>query len=216
MAGAHGVITEGLDVIWKTVDKVPQDDETNFLGYALQVVEFVEHHHWYEETIMFPMMAPEWTSSAIEEHTLFAKYLEEFEHYLHAVLGLEKNAAGKAVASKNAKVPYEKEKLKEIMRNLVGPLYSHLKKEIGYLEPQAIRDSGLPLAKLEKLEARGSKHFASEVDPFTYLVFGVTAVHPSSGFPPAPGFVKKVLVPYVFWWKNKNLWKYKPDFTNDP
>ena len=81
---------------------------------------------------MFPMMAPEWTSPAIEEHTLFAKYLEEIEHYLHAVLGLEKNAAGKAIPSNKAKVPYEKEKLKEIFRNLIGPLYSHVSQSFDF------------------------------------------------------------------------------------
>jgi hypothetical protein len=93
---------------------------------------------------------------------------------------------------------------------------SQLKAEIGYLDPAKVRATGLPVEKLEKVNAATEKHLQNEVDPFTYLVHGCLHVPPTMAqFPPIPPLVRKLLVPWVFYWKHKSLWKYVPIYTAD-
>ena len=91
---------------------------------------------------------------------------------------------------------------------------SQLKAEIGYLDPAKVRATGLPQEKLEKMNAATEAHLQNEVDPFSFLVHGCLHVPPTMAqFPPIPALVRKVLVPWVFYWRYKSLWKYVPNYT---
>ena len=91
-----------------------------------------------------------------------------------------------------------------------------LKAEIGYLDPAKVRATGLPVAKIEQMNGVTEKHLQNEVDPFTYLVHGCLHVPPTlAEFPPIPTLVRKVLVPWVFYWKHRPLWKYVPNYAAD-
>jgi hypothetical protein len=93
---------------------------------------------------------------------------------------------------------------------------SQLKAEIGYLDPAKVRATGLPVEKLEKMNAAFEKHLQSEVGPSTYLVHGCLHIPPTMAqFPPIPTLVRKILVPWVFYWKHRSLWKYAPTFAAD-
>ena len=60
------------------------------------------------------------------------------------------------------------------------------------------------------------EHLQNEVDPFSYLVRGRLHVLPTMAqFPHIPTPVRKVLVPWVFYWKHKTPWKYVPNYATD-
>jgi hypothetical protein len=54
-------------------------------------------------------------------------------------------------------------------------------------------------------------HKATKGESAKALPFVLQNLPPGSPFPPAPGFVKNILGPWVFWWKYKNLWKVSRD-----
>lgn len=135
---------------------------------------------------MFPAMEPEFCSPAIEEHALFADGLHNFEKYLEDILGWEKNEKGKAVpVPGKAKLPYDADKIRVMLEEMMEPLFSHvsrlrrghrfsndqsltlvisqLKKEIGYIDPDKIRATGLSKEKLENLSKVADAHFQNDV-----------------------------------------------------
>jgi len=84
-----------------------------------------------------------------------------------------------------------------------------LKAETGYLDPAKARATGLLVEKLEKKNAATEEDPENEVDPFSYLVHGCLHVPPiKAQFSPIPTPARKALVPWVFYWKHKSLWRY--------
>jgi len=85
-----------------------------------------------------------------------------------------------------------------------------LKAEIGYLDPAKARATGLLVEKLEQRNAATETHPQIEVDPFSYLIHGCLHILPTVAqfVSPIPTPVRKALVPWVFYWKHKSLWKY--------
>lgn len=115
---------------------------------------------------------------------------------------------------------------------------AQLMQEITYLEPDKIRASGLTEAEMKNISAVSNKHMMSMVrrvsscrsyhglfyglfvrsssltsiiqPPATFLAYTVLITPKYSQFPPAPGFVKSFLVPYVFTWSTKKYFQFAP------
>lgn len=95
--------------------------------------------------------------------------------------------------------------------------------ELTYLEPGKIRESGITVDELKKIMDTSNKHMLSMVralsldcrpcanvmdryqPPTTFLTYTVLVTPDWSDFPPAPSFVKKILVPYVFSLSNRRV-----------
>ena len=104
--------------------------------------------------------------------------------------------------------------------------------EIGYIEPEKIRASGLTEAEMKHISDTSNKHMLNMVGgiivltfrsfilvvfcfcqpPTTFLSYTVLITPKYSQFPPAPGFVKSFLVPYVFSIPTRRVSVTKPAF----
>jgi len=159
-------------------------------------------------------MEPEFTCPALQEHALFFDALNELEEYLQAVLALKKGPKGTPIPDPTRKkIPYNRNKITELLDKLLTPLFEHLAKEVGYLDPAKLRASGLTEQRLDDIATSVERHVQGEVDVYL-LPFVIGHVPPGTGFPPMPAFLSKFLIPYVFWWKHRRLWRYLPTFKD--
>ncbi|KIM22281.1 hypothetical protein M408DRAFT_28830 [Serendipita vermifera MAFF 305830] len=211
MAGAHLMILEILANINNQLDTIPPEEKQNFALFCLFGMQIIEHHHHMEETVIFPRMQPEFTTDVVEEHAAFSSAMHELEAYLKAVLAVKQGAKNGQVIPivGQAKVPFSVPKIRQILDTMIDPLLTHLEHELEWLAPENIRESGLPRERLEEIDAKAAGHIKNEMDT-SLLVFGVGHVRPGSHFPLLPWVLIKVLVPWVFWWKDRKLWKFLP------
>jgi len=208
------MITEGIANVYEKIDFIPEDEEQRFAHFTLIGILAIHHHHHIEETLIFPKMEPEFTCPALQEHALFNDTLVELEDYLMAVLAFKKDSKGSPIPdSTKTKIPYDRNKIKALLERLSTPLFDHLSKEVEYLDPAKIKESGLSEQRLIDISASVERHVQSEID-VTVLPHVIGHVPPGTGFPPLPPFLTKFLVPYVFWWKHRKLWRYLPEFSN--
>jgi len=208
------MITEQMANIYDKIDSIPANEEQLFATFVLIGVLTIHHHHHIEETLIFPKMEPEFTSPALQEHALFTDTLEELEVYLMNVLAVKKDPKGSPIPDPTkTKIPYDRNKIIELLDRLLEPMFDHLSKEVGYLDPAKIKASGLSEQRLNDISASVERHVQSEVD-VSMLPYAVGHVPPGTGFPPLPAFLTKFLIPYVFWWKHRRLWRYLPTFPN--
>ncbi|PVF94253.1 hypothetical protein CPB86DRAFT_789234 [Serendipita vermifera] len=214
MSNAHLLIVDSIQSVYDQADTIRENQQAAFVQYSYICQQSLHHHHWFEETIAFPMLEPEFKCDVLEEHALFSEAMDRWEKYLEELLGLEKGEGGKAVPVKGkARATYDGKRMKKCIEDLSGPLFTHLQHEIDWLAPEKIRACGLPLSKLEQLEASSEHHFQNETDPFTSGVWSVIHARPGSYFPPMPWFVKKILMPWVFCWKFRAAWQFAPRYN---
>ncbi|KIM22282.1 hypothetical protein M408DRAFT_28831 [Serendipita vermifera MAFF 305830] len=211
MSGGHLLILEILANIYSQLDTIPPAEEQNFALFCLFGMQFIEHHHHLEETVIFPMMEPEFTTNVLAEHATFSGALHELDKYLKSVLAVKQGAKNGQVIPivGQAKVPFSASTIKRYMETMIDPLFTHLEHELEWLAPENIRASGLSKARLDQINAKAEEHIQNEMD-ISLLVFGTRHVRPESYFPPLPWFLAKILVPWVFWWKDRKLWKFLP------
>ncbi|PCH42152.1 hypothetical protein WOLCODRAFT_137733 [Wolfiporia cocos MD-104 SS10] len=210
MAGAHAMLMNGLLNVYQQATGVPKNKESDFVGYALQWVAALEHHHDWEENIYYPLFNPKFnTSSIVAEHATFTDGMHRFEEYLTSCLPAGAKWGYGKVVGPHEQQPYDGEKLRSLVDAFVHPLTTHFMQEITYLEPAKIRASGLTESEVKHIAAVSDKHMM-EMPPFTFLIYTILHTPPSSGFPPAPGFVKNVLAPYVFYVPNRRYWRFAP------
>jgi len=213
MCGCHLVIIEGLASIYSKALSIPRADEIDFAGYALQWARFVHHHHWHEETIFFPGMEPQYKTPAVEEHARFTDTLLELEGWLEKVTGLTKGPKGAPIPNPDPnteRANYDGEKLKGYFESMFDPLMDHLHHEIEYLDAEKIKSSGVTLKQLHDIEEASKRLYSRDVDHFSISTFIILHSPPGCGFPGAPAVVKKVLVPWVLYWKHRNWWRFAP------
>ncbi|KDQ13918.1 hypothetical protein BOTBODRAFT_66387 [Botryobasidium botryosum FD-172 SS1] len=210
MAGAHAMIANGLISVYEQASSIQKAQAVDFVGYALQWVAAVTHHHDWEETIYYPLYAPKFeTSQMVAEHASFTEGLHLMETYLISCLP-RGTKWGYGVITQNEQLEtYDSTKLLSIIGSFAEPLVQHLQKELEYLDPAKIKASGLTEDEVRHIDSVSEKHMTS-MSPFTFLTYVVLATPKSSGFPPAPWFVKNVLVPYVFYWYGRAWWKFAP------
>ncbi|CAG8686884.1 6792_t:CDS:2, partial [Acaulospora colombiana] len=196
MANVHLLLTDAVQNIYDQAESITEAQQSAFIQYAYFSEQVLHHHHWFEETIAFPIISPEFQCDILEEHAAFSDAMERWEEYLESLLGLEKNKDGKAVPSLNkTKAVYDSKRMKRYIEDMSEPLFVHLMHEIDWLAPENIRTSGLPLSKLERLKE----------DPFTFGCWVVAHGRPELQFPEMPWLGKKVLFPWVFYWKYRSV-----------
>ncbi|KAG6850646.1 hypothetical protein H0H93_010839 [Arthromyces matolae] len=190
MAGAHAMILNALLNVYEKSASIPTD--------KLQV---------WEETIYYPMFSPKFnTDSIVAEHETFHAGIENLKAYLVSCL-----PAGTTWGYSQVAGPHEQQKFNAAhFKSLVDqPLTAsdspfQLVQEITYLEPDALRASGLTEAEVKKIASVSESHMKS-MPPTTFLVYTVIHAPKETMFPPVPGMVRNMLVPNVFYIPNRRV-----------
>lgn len=210
MAGAHACLMNGLLSVYEQATTVPKAKEQDFVGYALLWCATMDHHHEWEEELYYPMYNPKFdTSFIVAEHATFHDGSVAFEDYLVSTLPAGAKYGFGKTAPAHEQAPYDGARVRELIDAFAAPLATHLIQEITYIEPEKIRASGLTEAEMKHISDVSSKHMLG-MPPTTFLAYTVLITPKYSQFPPAPGFVKSVLVPYVFSLPTRRFWQFAP------
>ncbi|KAJ3478350.1 hypothetical protein NLI96_g9818 [Meripilus lineatus] len=205
MAGAHAFLVNALLSVYEQAPSVPEEKTIDFVGYALQWVAAMHHHHEWEETIYYPLFNPKFdTSFIVAEHESFSSDVNNFEDYLVSCLPAGTKYGFGKMAETREQIEFDGDRTRSLIDAFAGPLVTHLMQEITYLEPEKIKASGLTEEEVKHIASVSDKHMLS-MPITTFLTYVVMLTPKSSGFPPAPGFVKSLLVPYAFYWPNRRV-----------
>ncbi|PVF94323.1 hypothetical protein CPB86DRAFT_789162 [Serendipita vermifera] len=212
MCGVHTTFAEAMKQMYKLADTITPKDEQDFAMYCFAFTQNLHHHHHLEETIMFPLMEPEFKTNVVDEHAAFHDALEDLENYIHGILGTKQGKIYGDIVKDTTrqKIRYNAEKFKKLLETLITPLMTHLLHEIEWLDPEKIRASGLTAQRLHDMEEQVLKHIKEQANPFVIHVQVLGHLPPNVQWPPMPWFVKKILVPWVFYWKHSGAWRYLP------
>ncbi|KAJ7588320.1 hypothetical protein C8J56DRAFT_941369 [Mycena floridula] len=195
MAWLHVVIWNAWKSAYFHADKYPLEDFENYRGYALLSFEFLVGHHEAEEDTLFKDIdakVPGAMATNEEQHQTFLHPLEEIVEYLR----------------KATPETFKAAELRSKIDAILEPVMNHLADELDTLEPSLL----LRHFSEEELGVINKKsHLAAQAkagSSHQSLPFMLRNMRPGSPFPPAPGFVKNILGPYVFYWKFSGFWKY--------
>ncbi|KAG6902449.1 hypothetical protein C0995_016310 [Termitomyces sp. Mi166 len=204
MAGAHAMLINGLLNVYEAVS-VPQGKEQLFVQYALQWVAALDHHHDWEENLYYPLFAPKFnTDTIVAEHETFHAGAEKLKAYLVSCLPVGATWGYSQVAGTHEQQVFDGVHMRTLVDGFVNELTKHLVQEISYLEPDALRASGLTEAEVKHIAGVSEKHMKS-MPPTTFLVYTIIHAPKGSFFPPVPGVVRNILAPYVFYIPNRKL-----------
>ncbi|KAJ3862451.1 hypothetical protein EV359DRAFT_45123 [Lentinula novae-zelandiae] len=203
MAWLHLVIWNSWKSAYFYADKYPEGDVQNYLEYALLSASFLAEHHDAEESALFPALERKIPGSMVHneaQHQSFLKPLEELIEYINLA-----KAEGKLdSATYRAKVDF-----------ILVPVMQHLAEELDSLEGSKLLEhfSESELDTINKATHKAQQGDNHKMLPFVLRTCNRIESHlhnlpPGSSFPPAPGFVKTLLGPWVFYWKYSELWKY--------
>ncbi|PVF94240.1 hypothetical protein CPB86DRAFT_800589 [Serendipita vermifera] len=217
MCGAHLVYAESMKQMYKLADSITPDEVNNFAIYCYCFTQSITHHHHMEEEILFPKLEPELKTPVSEEHQTFERFLNELNAYLQGILQVKQGKTyGQLVPDADRqKEEYDPAKLKGILETLVSPLLKHLMvsklmQEIVWLDPENLKSTGLTAEKLRAADQAVGASFRRDLYPLTLGVHAVGHQPPGSEWPAMPGFVKRIIVPYVLYWRYRASWKYLP------
>ncbi|KAJ3557532.1 hypothetical protein NM688_g1426 [Phlebia brevispora] len=210
MAGAHALLVNGLLSVYEQATSVPSEKHRDFALYALLWCATMDHHHEWEDTLYYPMFEPKFdTSHIVAEHKTFHAGAVAFEEYLVSTLPAgTQYGFGKSTPA-HEQATYDGTKVQTLIEMFAEPLVQHLMQELTYLDPDKVRASGLTEAEMRNIADTSNKHMMS-MPATTFLTYTVLVTPKWSEFPPAPTFVKRVLVPFVFSWPNRHLWQFVP------
>ncbi|PVF94251.1 hypothetical protein CPB86DRAFT_800601 [Serendipita vermifera] len=211
MANLHLLLIDSIQGIYDQVDTITEAQQEAFISYSYLCEQALHQYRWLQENVIFPMLSHEFQDHALKGQTSFSEPMERWEGYLESLLALEKTQGGEALPSKTGhKAVYDGNRMKRCIEDLSEPLFVHMKNEIGWLVPQKIRASGLPLGKLKRLKELEADHFCNDVDRFSFGYWLVAHLRPGSQFPEMPWVVKEVLLPWIFYWKYRSAWQFAP------
>ncbi|TFY68463.1 hypothetical protein EVJ58_g1005 [Rhodofomes roseus] len=172
MAGAHACLMNGLLNVYQKATSVPTGKEADFVGYALQWVAALEHHHHWEETIYYPLFNPKFDTSAIvAEHATFTEGMHAFETYLVSCLSPSETWGYAQVAGPHEQQSYDGEWLRALVDAFVEPLTKHFMQEITYLEPAKLRASGLTEEEVKHIADVSTQHMKEMVSGLAMSLF---------------------------------------------
>ncbi|KAG6866107.1 hypothetical protein C0991_008414 [Blastosporella zonata] len=210
MAGAHAMLMNGLLNVYEKSASIPQGKTQDFVEYALQWVAALDHHHEWEENIYYPLFSPKFnTDTIVAEHETFHTGMEKLKDYLVSCLPAGTTWGYSQVAGAQEQQTFNGAHMQALVDSFVNELLQHLIQEITYLEPAALRASGLTEAEVKHIAEVSEKHMKS-MPPATFLVYTIIHTPKGSLFPPVPGFVRSVLAPYAFYLPNRRLWQFAP------
>ncbi|KAJ7578162.1 hypothetical protein C8J56DRAFT_969170 [Mycena floridula] len=195
MAWIHVVVWNAWKSVYFHADKYSAEDFENYRGYALLSFKFLVGHHEAEEETLFRYIdakVPGAMTINEEQHQIFLEPLEKIVHYLQNV----------------TQETFSATELCSQIDDILEPVMNHLSEELDTLEPSIIlrhfSEEDLVLINYKSHSAAQQKAGS----PHQSLPFMLQNMPPNSPFPPAPGFVKNILGPYVFYWKFSGFWKY--------
>ncbi|KAG6891677.1 hypothetical protein C0992_010079 [Termitomyces sp. T32_za158] len=184
MAGAHAMLFNGLLNVYEKSTSVPQGKEQLFVQYALQWVAALDHHHHWEENIYYPLFSPKFNTDAIvAEHETFHAGVETLKAYLVSCLPAGTSWGYNQVANVDEQQVFDSTRMKSLVDGFVNELTQHVSlpysglryscyntatssqliQEITYLEPEALRASGLTEAEVKHIAEVSEKHMKSMV-----------------------------------------------------
>ncbi|KAG6828495.1 hypothetical protein H0H92_007811 [Tricholoma furcatifolium] len=210
MAGAHAMLMNALLNVYEKATTIPKDKAQDFVEYALQWVAALDHHHHWEENVYYPLYSPKFnTDTIVAEHETFHAGVKNLKAYLVSCLPGGTTWGYSQVVGAHEQQAFDGKQLQTLVDAFVNELSSHLIQEISYLEPSAVRASGLTEAEVKHIADVSEKHMKS-MPPATFLVYTIIHTPKESQFPPVPGFVRTMLAPYVFYVPNRRLWQFAP------
>jgi hypothetical protein len=199
MAVLHNGIIRGLNSIYLQAPHLSPSDHADFILYCQGWSGLLHAHHHGEETMVFPEIEAKTGVAGIMEinvsqHHAFQAGLDAFDQYL---LTPPAEFSGK--------------RLVELIDGFAPVLVQHLAEEIPTLV--ALREYRGKVDVLQILSAEGEKVMGS-LDKTLFLT-SLTAnldlsfedgIH--KDFPAAPWIVKKVLMPWIWPWPKRRVWRF--------
>ncbi|KAJ3557534.1 hypothetical protein NM688_g1424 [Phlebia brevispora] len=85
----------------------------------------------------------------------------------------------------------------------------HFVQEIDYLDPSKMRAAGLTEDEVRQIGEETRKKIMA-LPSTTFTTFVVMASPKWTTFPPVPPIFKRFLVPYVFYYANRQFWQFLP------
>jgi len=209
MAGAHGLILTGLKNFYVKAASIQPADRRDFILFVLFWVSLVEHHHKLEEDWFFDALnGSVKKTDIVEEHDGFRHQIHDLQTYLESCLPIGTNwgCYGEVVPTGLVQRDFDAKEFERVVEVLVDAFLQHFCDEIGYLDAARIRTT-LSYEDCRALAQRLDSYIISQATPFHVYSY----LHrPSYFFPPMPWFVKNILCPWVFYWANRNMWRFAP------
>ncbi|KAF8306971.1 hypothetical protein DL93DRAFT_2171922 [Clavulina sp. PMI_390] len=209
MSNVHAFLLTSLRHIYVTAPVIKRSDAPDFIGYALCWVEQVNLHHHIEDNWSFPYLKAALPTGAIEaEHNALNPPLEAMQEYLLNCLpaGTKWGAFKKTVPATSLGNPFEADKLNSLIDAVATVLVPHFCNEIDYLDAAKLRSK----VGHDELTAMFTM-LMSELGKLPKGVFVFENMHTRSReFPPAPWFVTRILLPWVFYWQDRRWWRFAP------
>ncbi|KIY45636.1 hypothetical protein FISHEDRAFT_48882 [Fistulina hepatica ATCC 64428] len=194
MAWMHLIIWHSWKSTYYWASHIPEGDFVNYKEYALLSVGFLVDHHNAEESALFPVIeerSPGSMAKNHEQHESFLKEVEDLVAYLQAATEESFDAAA----------------LRGKVDSILFLVMQHLADELDSLDAEVLRKS---FSEEELAVINKATHTAQQetMPGNRSLPFVLQNLPPHTPFPPAPGFVKNIIGPWIMYWKFAALWKY--------
>ncbi|KAK9241683.1 hypothetical protein V1506DRAFT_550029 [Lipomyces tetrasporus] len=181
--------------ILKNLEKPPQTDLSNFLGYCEAWCITLLGHHETEETITFPYLQQKLDfAEEVEQHK---KIHDALDAFLEQIRLAKKDSAA-----------FDPARMTQILKDAEDNLMAHLHQEIEDLAPDRLKVfSGEELAEMMKVS---EKYAMKHSSPVVILPLIRSHTPPEyKCFPPLPWAVEKLLLPFLAM-RHSGYWKYAP------
>ncbi|KAG6910787.1 hypothetical protein DXG01_007675 [Tephrocybe rancida] len=159
MAGAHATLLNALLNVYEKSASIPAKKAQAFVEYALQWVAALDYHHDWEEKVYYPLFAPKYNTEAIiAEHGMFQAGVDALKAYLVSCLPPQTPWGYGQVTGAQEQQTFDGSHLQTLVDAFVSELTLHLTQELSYLEPGALRNSGLTEAEVKHIAKVSDKH----------------------------------------------------------
>jgi hemerythrin-like domain-containing protein len=207
MTLVHNGIIRGLNSLYLQAPHLSPKDHADFILYCQGWSGLLHAHHHGEETVIFPTIEEKTGQAGIMEvnvsqHQSFQAGIESFDSYL-------------ASTSSNP-AEFSGTRLVELIEDFAPALTQHLAEEIPTLI--ALRDyrDSLDITKLMDEEARKIMGTLDKTLILSFLTANLDHTFEDGAhadFPPAPWIVRKVLMPWIWAWPKRRLWRFSSTTT---
>ncbi|KAH8826794.1 hypothetical protein DL96DRAFT_1604333 [Flagelloscypha sp. PMI_526] len=194
MAWLHLVVWNSWKSTYFYADKFPEDDFESYRQYALLSFTHLAEHHDAEEAYLFPTLEaklPGTMDLNEKQHQSFLEPLTSIINYLNTT---------------TEKTEFDSAYLKEKIEDILFPVMTHLADELDSLKADFLL-TRFNETEIEQIN-KGTHQAQSGGDNSKMLPFVLQNLPPGTPFPPAPGFVKTIIAPWMMYWKYRPLWKY--------
>ncbi|KAF8308872.1 hypothetical protein DL93DRAFT_2158717 [Clavulina sp. PMI_390] len=213
MSNVHASVLNMLKHIYLLGPTIAPEDETDFVKYGLMWCTMIHAHHHEEETWYFNYLSKAIKPEQIEkEHAKFHAPLHAIEDYLVTCLpgGSEWGIHRTKVPNDATSVRFEAATLNSKIDELATTFLPHFCDEISYLEPSKLR-AFVTEDEFKVIMQRADKEIG-KLPASCHVLIAQHALNPA--FPPAPWVVKNILIPWVFYWPERRIWRFIPASTH--